>query len=356
MKLAILNDTHAGVRNSSEIFINYQRRFYQEVFFPYLLENDIKHIIHLGDYYENRRFIHFKALNANREMFLEKLREYGITMDIIPGNHDVFYKNTNDLNSLKELLGHYMDEVNIITEPTVMDYDGMKMALVPWINPSNQEETFKFLDTCKADIVGAHLELAGFDVTPGRPMDHGMGTDHFNRFEMVLSGHYHTKSSQNGIYYLGSQMEFFWNDAHDPKYFHVLDTATRKLDHIVNPITLFEKIYYDDTDGMADQYLHGDLSYLDDKFVKVIVINKSSLNLFDKFIDRIQSRKIHELKIAENFKEFVGTAIDDDSVNIEDTSTLLDSYIDAVDTSLDKEKIKSMVHELMIEAQSLELV
>ena len=114
MKIALLNDTHCGIRNSSDIFIDYQEKFYTDVFFPYLLENDIKHIIHLGDYYEHRRFINFKALSANRKHFLDKLREYGITMDIIPGNHDVYYKNTNDLNSLKELLGHYMNEVTII--------------------------------------------------------------------------------------------------------------------------------------------------------------------------------------------------------------------------------------------------
>ena len=290
-------------------------------------------------------------------MFLERLREYGITMDIIAGNHDLFWKNSSELCALNELLGHYMNEVNIIHKPTVMDYDGMKMGLVPWINANNQETSFHFLDNCKADIIGAHLELAGFDVTPGRPMAHGMGIEHFQRFEMVLSGHYHTKSSQNGIYYLGSQMEFFWNDAHDPKYFHVLDTATRKLDHVLNPITLFEKIYYDDSQLALEpeKYFNCPLDHLDQKFVKVIVTKKTNPYMFDQFIDRIQNRSIYELKIAEDFAEFRGTAVDDDSVLVEDTSTLLNSYIDSVETELDKDHIKQQVHELMIEAQSLEV-
>jgi DNA repair exonuclease SbcCD nuclease subunit len=355
MRIAILNDTHCGVRNSSDIFITYQERFYEEVFFPYLLENDIKHIIHLGDYYENRKFINFKALKANRIMFLEKLRKFGITMDIIAGNHDLFYKNTSNLCALNELLGHYMNEVNIVHKPKVMDYDGMKMALVPWINASNEEESFKFLDTCKADIVGAHLELAGFEVSPGRAMVGGMGIEHLSRFEMVLSGHYHTKSSQNGIYYLGSQMEFSWNDAHDPKYFHVLNTEDRSLEHIINPITLFEKIYYDDTTSPPDHYFNCDIDHLDDKFVKLIVVNKSSTYQFDQFVDRIQNRRIHELKIAENFEEFKGSAVDDEGLLVEDTSSLLDSYIDGVATDLDKDRIKQQVHQLMIEAQSTEI-
>ena len=139
MKVAILNDTHCGIRNSSEIMMKYKERFYSEVFFPYLLENNITKILHLGDYYDNRKFINFKALEHNRKIFLEKLREYKIHMDIIPGNHDVFYKNTNELNSLKELLGHYMEEVRIIEKPMVVQYDNTDIALVPWINDDNEE-------------------------------------------------------------------------------------------------------------------------------------------------------------------------------------------------------------------------
>ena len=70
MKIAILNDTHCGIRNSSDIFMDYQERFYRDVFFPYLIENDIKQILHLGDYYDNRKTINFKALSHNRKIFL----------------------------------------------------------------------------------------------------------------------------------------------------------------------------------------------------------------------------------------------------------------------------------------------
>ena len=117
MKIAILNDTHCGIRNSSEVFLNNAAKFYDEIFFPYCKEHDIKQIVHLGDYYDHRKFVNFKALNHNRKHFLDKLRENGMSMDIIPGNHDTYYKNTNDLNSLKELLGHFMNEIHIIMKP-----------------------------------------------------------------------------------------------------------------------------------------------------------------------------------------------------------------------------------------------
>ena len=352
MKVAILNDTHAGIRNSSEIFMNYQERFYSEIFFPYLEKNGINKILHLGDYYENRTSINFKALNHNRRIFLDQLRDRGIHMDIIPGNHDVYYKNTNQLNSLKELLGHYMNEVRIIEKPEVVSYDGMNVALIPWINTENEEKTKQFLNTCKADVVGAHLELTGFEMQKGVTCNDGMSADAFRRFDMVLSGHFHTKSNQGNIHYLGSQMEFFWSDAKDRKYFHILDTDTRELSAVENPITLFEKILYDDTKQKQSLI---NVNNLDNKFIKVIVINKTKPQEFEKFIDRINMKKIHGLQIAENFQDFAGKQVDDDKINLDSTDDLLYTYIDAVDTDLNKERIKTQVRELMIEAQSLEI-
>ena len=352
MKIAILNDTHAGCRNSSDIFMDYQERFYAEVFFPYLIENDIKHILHLGDYYDNRKTINFKALQHNRKIFLEPMRELGITMDIIPGNHDVYYKNTNELNALKELQGHYMNEVNLVMKPTVVDYDGMAIALVPWINTENEKESLEFLANCKADIVGAHLELQGFEMSKGLPCMEGMDRKHFDRFDMVMTGHFHAKSTQNNIHYLGSQMEFFWNDCNDPKHFHILDTETRELTPVVNPITIYEKIYYDHENMRKFK----DLKYLDNKFVKVIVTNKGDPYEFERFIDRVQSQKIHELKIAEDFKEFLGDNVGDDNINVDDTETLVYDYVDNVTTDLDKGRIKKEISHLMKEAQSMEII
>ena len=352
MQIAILNDTHCGIRNSSDIFMDYQERFYRDVFFPYLLENDIKHILHLGDYYDNRKTINFKALQHNRKIFLEKLREYGITMDIIIGNHDMYFKNTTELNALKELQGHYMNEVNLVLEPRVMDYDGLKMGLVPWICQDNEEQSIDFIKTCKADFIGAHLELTGFDMHKGMPCMDGMSPSIFDRFEMVLSGHFHAKSSQGNIHYLGSQMEFFWNDCNDNKYFHVLDTETRELTAVRNSVTIFEKIYYDH----ENMNKFKDLSYLDNKFVKVIVTNKGDPYEFERFIDRVQAQKIHELKIQEDFAEFIGANVEDEKISLDDTETIVYNYIDAVNTDLDKSRIKKEISNLMTEAQTMEIV
>lgn len=353
MKLAIISDTHAGIRNSSDIFANNSNQFYSDVFFPYLRREGIRRILHLGDVFDNRKFINFKSLHNYRKFFLSKLREYGIHMDVIPGNHDVYYKNTNELNSLKELLGHYMNEVTIHMDPTVVEYDGFRMALLPWVCSDNYDRSMEFIGKCKADWLGGHLELTGFDVLKGVPAHSGMDPSLFSRFEQVVSGHYHTQSEKGNIKYLGTQMEFFWSDADDPKYFHVLDTETRELTAVRNPHTLFKRIYYDDSKTDYSDY---DVSGCDKKFVKVIVINKSDLFTFDKFVDRIQDRPIHELKIAESFNEFLGENVDDEGIQLEETESLLDSYVELTDTDLDKDRLKASMRELLTEAQTLEIV
>ena len=353
MRLAILNDTHAGVRNSSDIFLKYQERFYTEIFFPYLKKHKIKNVLHLGDYYEHRKFVNFKALNANRKHFLEPMRDMDITMDIIPGNHDVFYKNTNELCSLKELLGYFTGNINIIMKPTVLDYDGLGVAVIPWINNANYAEYIKWALNCKAPILGAHLELKGFDLLAGVPNPHGMNADMFSRFEKVLSGHFHTRSSSGNISYLGSQMEFTWADVDDPKYFHILDTETREITPVRNPITMFKKVIYDDT---KMDYNNVDVSEYEKKFIKLIVINKNDLYMFDKFVDKLQSIETHELKIAESFEEYMGESVQDEKISLEDTTELLDSYVEAVETDLDKDHIKVELRKLYTEAQNLEIV
>jgi DNA repair exonuclease SbcCD nuclease subunit len=353
MRIAIIGDTHCGIRNSSEIFLNNANQFYSNIFFPYCKENGIKQVLHLGDYYDHRKFVNFKALNWNRKHFLEPLRDHGMSMDIILGNHDTYHKNTSELNSLKELLGHFMNEINLVLEPTVLEYGKLRMALLPWINKDNYDQSLDFIKNCKADFLAGHLELTGFDLMKGVQHAHGMDHKIFSRFEKVFSGHFHTKSEKDNVMYLGSQMEFSWSDAHDPKYFHILDTETREITQVINPHTLHEKIIYDDSNTDYNQY---DVGYLHQKFVKVVVVNKSDIFTFDRFIDRIQSKDIHELKIAENFSEFLGENVDDEKVLVEDTSDLLDTYVDAVDTDLDRDRIKINMKKLLIEAQALEIV
>ena len=352
-KVAILNDTHSGIKNGSDIFLDYMEKFYRDVFFPYCEENGIKTVIHLGDYYDHRKYVNYKVLRRNREMFIDRLVELGMTMHIIPGNHDVYWKNTNDLCSLTEQLVHY-DCIKVHMEPTILHLDsGLDIALLPWITDDNQETSLDFIANAPAPILMGHLELEGFKyIGNTNTLSHGMNHKILSRYEMVLSGHYHTASRRDNVIYLGTQYELTWSDYNDSKGFHVLDTNTRELEKVINHHKLFHKVSYDDSNEDSDVIVPDDLG---SKFVKVVVVNKKDPFTFDQFLDMINVQEPFDLRIVESFDEFTADSIKDQEISLQDTNQLLNSYVDAIETDLDKERIKKKLQELYVEAQSLEI-
>jgi len=311
-----------------------------------MLENGITHIIHAGDYYDHRKFINFKALNANNEHFLDKLVEYNIKMDIVPGNHDVFHKSTNKLNSLEILMKPYLDHVTVHTDPVELND---KCCLIPWITADNYGQIMNFVAKTEVPICIGHFEFSGFELYPGTIAQHGMDASLFKKFDKVLSGHYHTKSEYGNTTYLGAQMEFTWSDAEDPKFFHVIDWNDLSITPVHNPLTLFQPVVYND---LKFEYEHFDYTIFDDKYVKIIVEKKNDAYLFDKFVDNVQHRNIHDLKIVENFETIVMQ--DDDETTFEDTTDLLIKFVENLDTHLDKDILNGKLQDLYRSAQELE--
>ncbi len=351
MKLAVITDTHFGARNDNLYFNEYFYKFYDNVFFPTLKERNITTCIHLGDVTDRRKYISYKIANDFRERFINRFKEMGIDLHIIIGNHDTYYKNTSQINSMEELVGS--DGFKIYTDPKVVTFDGTPILFLPWINNDNHDKSMEALETANSDIIMGHLEINGFEMHKGQLADGMFEKKLFNRFETVFTGHFHHKSDDGQIYYLGTPYEIFWNDYDDPKGFHIFDTATRELERIVNPYTIFEKIYYDDT---TNDYSNHDISQYKNKYVKLIVVNKKDLYQFDLFTDKLLKADAHEVKIIEDFSELDANNVSDDIVeNTEDTMTLLEKYIDDLDVSLDKDRLKNTMKSLYNEAQDLEI-
>ena len=351
MKIALITDTHFGARNDNLAFNEYFYEFYENQFFPYLKEHKIKHCVHLGDVMDRRKFISYRIARDFRERFINSFK--GINFHMLVGNHDTFYKNTNDVNSLHELVDGKFKNIKVYSKTTEVDFGDCKILFVPWINSDNYSYTTEMLDTTSAQICMGHLELSGFQMQRGMIMTEGWDKRLFQKFDMVMSGHFHHKSDDGQIFYLGTPYEIYWNDYDDPKGFHIFDTKTRELERIVNTNTLFCKIYYDDT---TQDYMSHDISRYKNKYVKVIVVNKKDLYQFDHFVDRLLLADAHDIKIIEDFSEMDASNVSDDIVeNTEDTMTLLEKYIDELDVTLDKSRLKTTMKSLYTEAQDLEL-
>ena len=353
MKIALLTDTHFGARNDNLNFNDYFYQFYEGLFFPYLQQNGIKHCIHLGDLMDRRKYVSYRILKDFRERFIQPFLHLEIDLHILVGNHDIYFRNTNDVNSLQELLGANYKNIHIYPEAQEVDFDGFPILMMPWINPQNEIYSFGMMDETKADTMVSHLEVVGFEMHGGHFSESGFDKSQFKKFDTIFSGHYHKKSDDGQIYYLGTPYQMTWSDYNCPKGFHVFDTETRELTRIVNPQKIFEKIYYDDTQENYDTH---DVNQYKNKYVKLVVVNKNDLYKFDKFTDRLFKADCHEVKIIEDFTDLDANTVSDDIVeNSQDTMTLLGKYIDDLDVNLDKTKLKTDISKLYHEAQDLEL-
>jgi len=345
MKVAIITDTHYGARKNSKLFHDYFLKFYNNIFFPTLEEYGINKVIHLGDAFDSRKGIDFSALSWAKNNIFDRFQEMGIDVHLITGNHDCYYKNTNEVNAVDLLLREY-DNVTVYSEATEVEIDNRNILFIPWINQDNEESTFKFIQNSNSKCAMGHLELSGFRAHRGVIMDHGHASELYSKFEKVYSGHYHTRSDDGRIYYLGNPYEMFWNDVNDTRGFHIFDTETLEHTPVNNPYRLFYNIYYEDTN-----YQTFDAREYENKIVKVIVRQKTDIKKFEKFIDKLYESNVFELKVVENF--VIEAAEDFEAFESEDTLSILNRYIQESEIQLDKSRVQNIMRMTYQEACEL---
>ena len=352
MKIALITDTHWGVRNDHLAFMENNNLFLDNVFFPLLVKHNIGTIVHLGDLVDRRKYININTANRLRVDFLDKMIGYDV--HIIAGNHDTYFKNTNEINSIRELVDEKYDFKIYDRYAEEVNFDGTPILFIPWICDDNRQRTVEIINGTKSTIAMGHLEIQGFEMYRGSIVSHGDDASLFDRFDMVMSGHYQHRSTNGHIFYLGSHAEFTWSDYDDPRGIHIFDTETRELTFIENPYKMFKKIWYNDTD---DNFINSDIDYQQYKnsLVKVIVTNKSQPLWFDKFIENLESENPIDLQIVE---DHLNLNLENDSDIINEAESTLDIFKKYVQTiehkNLDKEKLEKKIVELYNEALTIE--
>lgn len=345
MKVAILSDTHYGAKKGSKHLHDYFELFYKNVFFPALEKHGVETVIHMGDAFDSRKSIDYQSLEWAKRVVFEPLRKYEVHM--IVGNHDCYYKNTNHVNSPDLLLKTYPN-IKTYSSPTNTKVGGIDMTFIPWICSENHEETMNVIKKSKAKVAMGHLELQGFRVNKNLIMEeHGLDSNIFSKFTKVFSGHYHTRSDNGRIFYLGNPYEMYWTDVNDTRGFHIFDTETLTHTPINNPYKLFYNLYYEDT-----PYQTFDAREYENKIVKIIVRKKTKAKDFEKFVDKLYTVGIQDLKIIENFEiqESEDFQVDEE----ENTLSILNRYIDEAEVQYDKNIIKGILQDLYRQACEVE--
>ena len=347
MKVAVVTDTHFGVKNDSPLFLDEFLSFFEKQFFPYLLEHNITTVIHLGDLLDRRKFVNFYTLSQVRDRFMSFFKKNNITLNIILGNHDTFYRNTSSINSMSELFGGYKN-VYIYKNPVIVRLDGLEVGLVPWINEENTDSAIKFIQDARVSILMGHFEINGFQVVSGVKHTHGMEASLFDKFDAVYSGHFHIKQTDGNITYLGTPYQITFSDAYDSKGFHIFDTEDQSMTFIPNERKMFYVVTYDDRTDDPLKTL--DASKYKNAFVKIIVTNKTKPYTYDRFVEAIYSAAPTSVTFIEDVVEISKEDIVDTT---EDTITIINNEIDSMEEVDDKTKLKKIIQELYMESLTL---
>lgn len=315
-----------------------------------MVDNKINTVFQLGDLFDRRKYINFRTLSESKKIMFDRFYDNNIDMHVLVGNHDIHMKESTEINSPRLLIDQY-DNITVYDTASTLDYYGTSIDIIPWLCKENEESILEMISTSSSELCFGHFEIQNFSMYKGIESHDGLPEDLFQRYELVCSGHYHTRSHRENIVYVGTPYEMTWQDYNDTKGFHVFDTQTRQLEFIINPYTIFSRIDYDDTEHLPET------SRLDikDKFCRLVVRNKTDPLKFDNFIQRLYNKGPYELKIIEDLSEFTDGEIGDE-INLENTIDVLSNYIDSIETTANKDKIKAFMKTLYIEAVNAEVV
>jgi DNA repair exonuclease SbcCD nuclease subunit len=346
MRVAILSDTQYGSRNDYVPYLENNKKFFSEVFFPTCYDRKVEAIVHLGDLVERRKYISYSTAKYLMDDFLIPIQQdmmvyHPWEFHWILGNHDIYYRETMDVNAglIFDVGEHYLNATEVMLGNT-------KVLFCPWIVDANREDTLQKIKDTDAKICFGHFELANFEVNRGQVVYDGMDSSVLDKFAMVLSGHYHHKSAKGNIMYVGSHAEFTWSDYGDEHGFHILDLEKQELEFISNPYgVMFKKIYYSDADG-GPNYRQAHPDTIKDKIVKVFVKTKTDQDKYDTFMTQVEQAQPLDIQVIEDFQNINLEDADPAALGAKSTLDILRDYVRQSNTTVNVEKLDNLVVDL----------
>jgi len=357
MKICFLGDTHFGVRNDSKVFHSFYEKFYSKIFFPTLEKEGIETIIQLGDLFDRRKYINFLSLTESRRYFFDECAKRNIKLHALIGNHDIFWRESVEINSPELLLKDYKN-VTLWKKHGTLEIDGVKIDMIPWICKENEKEILEFINNSNSSICAGHFELQGCEVIKGMVFHEGRDHKILKNYEKVFSGHFHTRSTKENILYVGTPYELFWNDYGDQKYFDIFDTNTLKVESIKNPYKIFHKIVYDDSKITLEEIKKKNYEIYRECYIKIVVLNKQNPYIFDKLLDEIYKVEPIDISIVEDFTETFTETTGDAVDQAQDTMTILFNFVDSQESTglynIEANKLKNLLKEIYVESLSFD--
>lgn len=340
-KVCLISDTHFGIKNGNEVYLKSQMNFFTNQLIPYLKDNGIEHLFILGDLFDNRQSINVRVKNAVFELF-NMLK--GFTCHVLVGNHDIFFKNTIAVNSLK-FLGLY-DNVTVYEDIELINVYGKNILMVPWQVNNDDFRQRVANKNVGYDICMGHFEIAGFKMSSEKSDLCVNGLPRgvlFENYELTFSGHFHHRSKKTQgnsvIQYIGNPYHLTRHDIGEDRGFCILDLEDNSYEFISNTESIrYVSVKYpndfqakDIVGNIVDIHVTYDKDY-DDTAVQAYVNKIENLNpafapnlkITNNFQLDAEEVEFKQQSITELFKEYVATLQIDNKDEI--YALLVESY------------------------------
>lgn len=303
MKILKIGDLHVGARSGNEHMRSFIKSYLMDYVIPYMVENDIKHFLQAGDFFDVRRSLYGRDRQWIVDEFIPLLEKHDLHGMVIPGNHDISNRNTIAPNWVDWLAAESDGRIICCNEASDYTIGDLTVCMVPWICRENYDNVLKAIQSSKAKYCMGHFELAGFPMYPGTICEEGIiDTKLLSKFEVVDSGHFHTRSKIGNIEYLGTPYHLNWQDYQDGdnRGFYVMDTDTLESEFIRNKSrhTLFRTFDYDYSiisddkvaqDNLLDKSWMEDVFGLKGKIIRVICRDRENNGHYKKFLATLRT-------------------------------------------------------------------
>ena len=245
MKLVLISDIHLGVKNNSETFLNNTKDFFINQVCDVIEKTNAEYLFILGDLFDNRILVNVLVKNTAIDIFNHILKKFpNIHINILAGNHDLYYKNTTEVTSLA-IFKKFDPRLEVITNIKKIQLGSSKILIVPWLVEESRNykifnsivKKYEETNVKEYDACFGHFHINGFEIVRGVVEQKGISQSDFEAFGSVFSGHFHIRNKIKNIQYLGCPYEITWNDYGDKKGITVFDTETKKADFFENTVS-----------------------------------------------------------------------------------------------------------------------
>ncbi len=353
-EILIVADIHLGHKNFAKNVFLKDISYFEEIVFPYILKNKIKHVIMCGDLIHNRDLSSNYIIQESKKRFFSWFDKNGVEFHVLIGNHDLLYKNRSDYNWPKTNLKEF-EYITVYEEPKIVTIEDYRFGFLPW--QVSKVDIPKIINPSEIDILVAHIDINNALMQGSTRSFNGFDVQTFKDYKQVIVGHYHATSDFHNVKYIGAPYQMSYRDYNNKKGYWILKSDI-KFEYFENTYSpKYLKIFYIENEGDFKLYIGGikedkievtveeAVEYVKNNYCKFIVKDFKQEKLLQEVFIKITEKTYDRIDLINEVSSIADFDIESFESEIDSNVELIDifeSYVESItfrDKRMSKKKI-----------------